>query len=68
MPTLEGQRKVRDLMIEGMGRQGIEEAPCVEFHMKDGSIIEVTTENHPILNRNANEVTRMSFKSSAEAG
>jgi len=68
MPTLDEQRKVRDLMIEGMQNQGITEAPCVEFTFKDGSVVAVQTDNHPALNRPAADVHGMKFRPSAEAG
>ncbi len=68
MPDLEEQRRVRDLLIEGMQTQGISEVPCVEFTMQDGTIANVLTDSHPVLNRPASDVRSMKFKTSAEAG
>lgn len=66
--NLERQRTARDLLIEGMSTQGVEEVPCVEFQFNDGAVVNVLTDNHPSLNRPATDVTSMKFKSSAEAG
>lgn len=66
--TLEGQRTARDLLIEGMSTQGLEEVPCVEFTFTDGQVSNVMTDQHPSLRRPASDVASMKFKSSAEAG
>lgn len=69
MPVTEaGQRKMRDLVLEGMTTRGLEEVPCVEFVLQDDSIVQVLTENHPILDRPASDAKSMKFKTSAEAG
>lgn len=65
---LEKLRTARDLVIEGMHNQGLSEAPCVEFILEDGSIIEAVSESHPVLDRPATEVRSMKFKTSAEGG
>ena len=64
----EAQRTARDLLIEGMATQGIEEVPVVEFTFNEGAVVNVVTDNHPALNRPASEVSSMKFKSGAEAG
>lgn len=64
----ERQRTARDLLIEGMATQGLEEVPCVEFQFTDGAVANVLTDSHPSLNRPATDVSSMKFKSSAEAG
>jgi hypothetical protein len=66
--TLEGQRTARDLLIEGMSTQGLEEVPCVEFTFNDGAVVDVMTDSNPSLRRPASDVRSMKFKSSAEAG
>ena len=68
MPKLDEQRRIRDLMIEGMNTQGISEAPCVEFVLQDGAIVEVVSDTHPVLDRPASDVSSMKFKQSAEGG
>lgn len=68
MPNLEEQRKIRDLVIEGMNTQGISECPCIEFVMQDGSIVNVLTDQHPVLDRPATDVNSMKFKQQAEGG
>lgn len=68
MPTLANQRTARDLMIDGMNTKDVEEVPTVVFEMKDGAIFNVTGEKHPVLNRPATDVRKMSFMPSAEAG
>lgn len=65
---LDEQRKIRDLLIEGMSSQGIEECPCVEFELQDGAIVQVLTPNNPVLDRPASDVKGMKFKQSADAG
>ena len=65
---LEQQRTVRDLLIEGMTTQGISEVPCVEFELQDGGIVQVLTDNNPVLDRPATTVKGMKFKQSADAG
>ena len=65
---LEKQRTIRDLVIEGMNTQGISEAPCIEFQLQDGSIVNVLTDTHPVLDRPASEVSGMKFKQQAEGG
>jgi hypothetical protein len=51
-----------------MSTRGLEEVPCVEFVLTDGSVAQVLTDNNPILDRPATSATSMKFKTSAEAG
>ena len=63
MPTL---RTARDVMHDGMIRKGLEEAPSVRFELQDGRIVNVETDNHPVLDLPADQVRNMSFHPSAE--
>ncbi len=61
-------RTVRDAVDEGMAAAGIEQAPTIKLEFVDGSIANVTSDNHPALGRPADTIKSLSFIPGAEAG
>lgn len=62
------QKTIRDEVAKTLQGLGISEAVGFEITLKNGGTHQILSNDNPLLNRPASEVSRISVKQSAQAG
>lgn len=61
-------KTVGDLVQELLCKGGVQEAMSVEVKFNTGAVVTIHSDNHPVMNHDAEEVVSVTPKQSASAG
>ena len=61
-------QNMRDLIQRVFCERGLQEASSVEVKMKDGTTFSIHSDNHPALDRSADEVASVTPRQTAQGG